>query len=156
MGATGVIVIAFRKLIDDLFHGQTADIALIQIQVSNHRLQARRAQDLLLHGRQSLVDVVGGNRGNRLSLGLLDKNQRLRGIPLRQNSRCAEPQAAAYHGEQKDKHESPPDYSDDILRADFLMNHLSFSCGCCAAALKSLNYLALTADGPKTIIFIGQ
>ena len=70
-------MIAFRKLSTTSSVDKRPDIVLIQIQVFNHGFQARRAQDLLLHRRQSLVDVVRGNRGNRLSLGLLDKDQRL-------------------------------------------------------------------------------
>ena len=66
------------------------------------------------------------------------------------------PQAAAKHGEQKDKHESPPDNCDDIFRADFLMNHLSFSYGYFAAALESLNYQVLAANGPRTMILMEQ
>ncbi len=49
----------------------------------NHGLQARIAQDLLLHGGQSLVDVVRGDRSYGLDFGLLDKDKRLRGKPLR-------------------------------------------------------------------------
>jgi hypothetical protein len=87
---------------------------------------------------------------------LLHKDQGLRRIPFRQNARRPEPQAAANHGEQKDKHESPPDNCDDIFRADFLMNHLSFSCGYFAAASERLNYHVLAANGSTTIFLIDE
>ena len=62
------------QMIDDQFLGQTVGIACIQIQIANDRFQPRRAQDLLLHRCQALVDVVRGNGCDGLDFGLLNED----------------------------------------------------------------------------------
>lgn len=113
----------FAEFLDNVFHRQAVYIVRIQIQVADDRLEARRAQNLLLHGGQALIDVVHRDRRHRLHLWLLHQHQRLGQVFFRQNARGHESGDAAEHGQQSDEPEAPLDDGDDILCADFLMHH---------------------------------
>ena len=131
----------FAEFLDDVFHRQAVYIARIQIQVANDRLEARRAQNLLLHGGQALIDVIHRNGRHRLHLRLLHQDQRLGQIFFRQNARGHESRGAAKHGQKSDEPDAPLDDGDDVLCADFLMHH--------AGALLFCNYRNVpTATSP--------
>ena len=90
------------ELRDQIFHVQLLALVGIQAEFFDDRFKTRTAQNLFLHRRQAVIQVVGDDRLDvfRRNAGLIDQNERLGGIFLGyEERRCETDRAAANDGD---------------------------------------------------------